>query len=85
MQYSFKIGHALGALLNILNEQQRALMSASKVQGFRVQGLVQHPQLAALRSASKVQGVCMACHVARRVLGIARGIARVTPVTCHAK
>jgi hypothetical protein len=35
MQYSFKIGHALGGLLNILNEQQRALMSASKVQGFR--------------------------------------------------
>jgi len=33
MQYSFKIGHALGSLLNLLNEQQRALMSASKVFG----------------------------------------------------
>jgi len=31
MQYSFKIGHALGALLNLINEQQRALMSAAKV------------------------------------------------------
>ena len=31
MQYAFKIGHALGGLLSILNEQQRALMSASKV------------------------------------------------------
>jgi hypothetical protein len=31
MQYSFKIGGALGALLGIINEQQRALMSASKV------------------------------------------------------
>ena len=33
MQYSFKIGTALGALLQILNEQQRALMSAAKVFG----------------------------------------------------
>jgi ABC-type multidrug transport system fused ATPase/permease subunit len=31
MQYSFKIGNALGSLLNIVNDQQRALISAAKV------------------------------------------------------
>lgn len=36
MQYSFKIGNALGSLLNIIHEQQRALMSASKVKEMRV-------------------------------------------------
>jgi len=33
MQYSWKIGNALGSLMQILNEQQRALASASKVFG----------------------------------------------------